>query len=165
MLCCPCPRFYLTCRLKEGVSNKKHKTAQLYRDGKRVLECLQRALRVADSCMETATSIELFVEILDRYVYYFDQRNESVSCVRTRPSAACPTARHGRETRITDKQTRVPTEKVTTKYLNGLIELIHSNFAGSQQDSASVEACRKHFQHTLDLIRSKEYEGVVLSPK
>lgn len=51
---------------------------QLYRDGKRVLECLQRALRVADSCMETATSIELFVEILDRYVYYFDQHNESV---------------------------------------------------------------------------------------
>jgi vacuolar protein sorting-associated protein 35 len=29
--------------------------------------------------MESATSIELFVEILDRYVYYFDQRNESVS--------------------------------------------------------------------------------------
>lgn len=29
--------------------------------------------------METATSIELFVEILDRYVYYFEQRNESVS--------------------------------------------------------------------------------------
>lgn len=52
--------------------------SQLYRDGKRVLECLQRALRVADSCMETATSIELFVEILDRYVYYFDQQNESV---------------------------------------------------------------------------------------
>lgn len=54
---------------------------QLYRDGKRVLECLQRALRVADSCMETATSIELFVEILDRYVYYFDQQNESVSII------------------------------------------------------------------------------------
>lgn len=55
------------------------RSEQLYRDGKRVLECLQRALRVADSCMETATSIELFVEILDRYVYYFDQKNESVS--------------------------------------------------------------------------------------
>lgn len=52
---------------------------QLYRDGKRVLECLQRALRVADACMETATSIELFVEILDRYVFYFDQQNEAVS--------------------------------------------------------------------------------------
>ena len=44
-----------------------------------MLECLQRALRVADSCMETATSIELFFEILDRYVYYFDHKNESVS--------------------------------------------------------------------------------------
>ncbi|CAK7218231.1 retromer complex subunit Vps35 [Sporothrix bragantina] len=105
--------------------------ADLYRDGKRVLECLQRALRVADSCMEPATSIELFVEILDRYVYYFDQQNESV----------------------------------TTKYLNGLIELIHSNLASNQQESVSVEASKKHFHHTLELIRSKEYEGIVLTPK
>lgn len=51
----------------------------LYRDGKRVLECLQRALRVADSCMDAAVSVELFVEILNRYVYYFDQENDAVS--------------------------------------------------------------------------------------
>ena len=55
--------------------------------------------------------------------------------------------------------------QVTIKYLNGLIELIHSNLAGNQQDSASVEASRKHFMQTLEMIRSKEYEGVVLSPK
>ncbi|OTA54367.1 vacuolar protein sorting-associated protein 35 [Hypoxylon sp. EC38] len=102
----------------------------LYRDGKRVLECLQRALRVADSCMEQATSIELFVEILDRYVYYFDQQNESV----------------------------------TTKYINGLIELIHSNLSTNQQDSASIESSRRHFKHTLDNIASRQYEGVVLQP-
>ncbi|RYP05482.1 hypothetical protein DL765_009831 [Monosporascus sp. GIB2] len=112
-------------------ANGETEETELYRDGKRVLECLQRALRVADSCMEAATSIELFVEILDRYVYYFDQRNESV----------------------------------TTKYLNGLIELIHSNLAGNPQDSASVEASKKHFHHTLEMIRSKEYEGIVLTPK
>ena len=51
---------------------------KLYRDGKRVLECLQRALRVADACMDSAVSVELFVEILNRYVYYFDQQNEQV---------------------------------------------------------------------------------------
>ncbi|KAK0383040.1 hypothetical protein NLU13_8956 [Sarocladium strictum] len=111
-------------------ANGETEETELYRDGKRVLECLQRALRVADSCMETATSIELFVEILDRYVYYFDQQNEAV----------------------------------TTKYLNGLIELIHSNLAGNQQESASVESSRKHFQQTLDNIRSRQYEGVVLDP-
>ncbi|GKT99193.1 vacuolar protein-sorting protein vps35 [Fusarium langsethiae] len=112
------------------VSNGESEETELYRDGKRVLECLQRALRVADSCMETATSIELFVEILDRYVYYFDQQNESV----------------------------------TTKYLNGLIELIHSNLAGNQQDSASVENSRRHFNQTLENIRSRQYEGIVLTP-
>ncbi|KAI2629496.1 vacuolar protein sorting-associated protein 35 [Xylaria nigripes] len=102
----------------------------LYRDGKRVLECLQRALRVADSCMEQATSIELFVEILDRYVYYFDQANESV----------------------------------TTKYINGLIELIHSNLGTSQQDSASIESSKRHFRHTLENIAGRQYEGIVLHP-
>lgn len=44
-----------------------------------MLECLQRALRVADACMDTSVSVELFVEILNRYVYYFDQQNETVS--------------------------------------------------------------------------------------
>ncbi len=57
---------------------------QLYRDGKRVLECLQRALRVADACMDTAVSVELFVEILNRYVYYFDQQNETVRLMSSR---------------------------------------------------------------------------------
>ncbi|KAL1895109.1 retromer complex subunit Vps35 [Ceratocystis pirilliformis] len=104
---------------------------QLYRDGKRVLECLQRALRVADSCMESATSIELFVEILDRYVYYFDHQNESV----------------------------------TTKYLNGLIELIHSNLAQNAHESAQIESSRKHFNITLEHIRERQYDGIVLNPQ
>lgn len=46
-----------------------------------------------------------------------------------------------------------------------MIELIHSNLASNQQESASVEASKKHFHHTLELIRSKEYEGIVLTPK
>jgi vacuolar protein sorting-associated protein 35 len=102
----------------------------LYRDGKRVLECLQRALRVADACMDAAVSVELFVEILNRYVYYFDQENEAV----------------------------------TTKYLNGLIELIHSNLQ-SNEAASSVENPRRHFQRTLDYIASREYEGVVTASK
>jgi vacuolar protein sorting-associated protein 35 len=46
-----------------------------------VLECLQRALRVADACMDAAVSVELFVEILNRYVYYFDQENDAVGAL------------------------------------------------------------------------------------
>lgn len=51
----------------------------IYRDDKRVLECLQKALKIADACMDTATSIQLFVEILDTYIYYYDRQNEAVS--------------------------------------------------------------------------------------
>jgi hypothetical protein len=35
--------------------------------------------------MDTAVSVELFVEILNRYVYYFDQQNEAVSVANEAP--------------------------------------------------------------------------------
>jgi vacuolar protein sorting-associated protein 35 len=101
--------------------------------------------------METATSIELFVEILDRYVYYFDQQNESVRRSPHRGAYWCIS-------RLTTLA------QVTTKYLNGLIELIHSNLAGNQQDSSSIETSKKHFHQTLENIRGRQYEGVVLYP-
>lgn len=102
----------------------------LLRDGKRVLECLQRALRVADACMDAAVSVELFVEILNQYVYYFDQENEAV----------------------------------TVKYINGLIELIHSNLA-SAEASPALDAPRAHFERTLAYISARDFEGVVTAAK
>ncbi|EEQ83864.1 hypothetical protein RJZ56_002094 [Blastomyces dermatitidis] len=132
-----CRAVYLASHLWWAVENQQQEgedAKDLYRDGKRVLECLQRALRVADACMDTAVSVELFVEILNRYVYYFDQGNETV----------------------------------TTRYLNGLIELIHSNLQTSQNDgvpNSSLDNPKRHFQRTLDYIKSREYEGVVTEPR
>jgi len=54
--------------------------------------------------------------------------------------------------------------KVTTKYLNGLIELIHSNLQ-TNQESSSMDNPKRHFQRTLDYINSREYEGVVTQAK
>ncbi|PLB52986.1 vacuolar protein sorting-associated protein 35 [Aspergillus steynii IBT 23096] len=125
-----CRAVYLASHLWWVVENpQREEDAQnLYRDGKRVLECLQRALRVADACMDTAVSVELFVEILNRYVYYFDQQNETV----------------------------------TTKYLNGLIELIHSNLQTNQDEpNPNLEGPKRHFERTLEYIRSRDYEGIV----
>ena len=42
----------------------------LYRDPKRVLECLQKSLRVADSCMDPYLSLKLFLEILNRCLIF-----------------------------------------------------------------------------------------------
>jgi vacuolar protein sorting-associated protein 35 len=40
------------------------------KNGKRALECLQRALKIADVCM--ADQSQLFVAILNRYLYFFE---------------------------------------------------------------------------------------------
>jgi vacuolar protein sorting-associated protein 35 len=97
--------------------------------------------------MDAAVSVELFVEILNRYVYYFDQENDAVS-----------PPNHLSHSQSTDSP------QVTTKYLNGLIELIHSNLQ-SNENASSLENPRKHFQRTLDYIASREYEGVVITAK
>jgi len=49
-----------------------------FRDDKRVLECLQKALRIASSCVDEASSVQLYVQALDKYVYYFEQALEAV---------------------------------------------------------------------------------------
>lgn len=51
-----------------------------HNDGKRVLECLQRSLKIADACIDPPLIKEqLFVDILNRYLYFFDKRNEAVT--------------------------------------------------------------------------------------
>jgi vacuolar protein sorting-associated protein 35 len=57
----------------------ENEKATLFRDGKRALECLQKALKIADSCMDSVTNVELFVEILNRYIYYFEKGNDAVT--------------------------------------------------------------------------------------
>lgn len=56
--------------------------------------------------------------------------------------------------------------QVTTKYLNGLIELIHSNLqTGQDPNAASMENPKKHFLRTLDYIKSRDYDGVITEPR
>lgn len=47
-----------------------------YHNGKRLLECLQRSLRTADSIMDNVQCCELMVEILNRCLYYFARGEE-----------------------------------------------------------------------------------------
>ncbi|MBW0509769.1 hypothetical protein O181_049484 [Austropuccinia psidii MF-1] len=52
---------------------------ELLRDGKRVLECLQKSLRIATSSIDELTSVQLYCDALDQYIYYFERHNEAVS--------------------------------------------------------------------------------------
>merc|ERR1712008_300115 len=43
----------------------------VYTNPKRVLECLQRSLKIANGCMASSGNLVLFVDILDNYLFYF----------------------------------------------------------------------------------------------
>jgi len=59
--------------------NVKYEDGKLFQDGKRVLDCLQRALKIGDVCMQASTNVHLFVEILNRYLFYFEAGNEKIT--------------------------------------------------------------------------------------
>ena len=49
-----------------------------FKDDKHVLECLQKSLKIADSSMSATVNVELFIEILNQYLYYFEQKNQCI---------------------------------------------------------------------------------------
>ncbi|KAJ3000722.1 Vacuolar protein sorting-associated protein 35 [Globomyces sp. JEL0801] len=60
-------------------TKERHESKPAYRDGKRVLECLQKSLKIADSVMDHTISVGLFVEILECYIWFFEKKNESIT--------------------------------------------------------------------------------------
>jgi len=57
----------------------KEDDTNAYRNPQRVLECLQRGLKIADACSMSSSNVQLFVEILDYYVYYFEIGNPAIT--------------------------------------------------------------------------------------
>jgi len=60
-------------------SNNNSDTSSEYKNGKRVLECLQKSLKIADTCMDSSMNVHLFVEILNQYLYYFEGACDAVT--------------------------------------------------------------------------------------
>lgn len=51
---------------------------EFFRDSKRVLECLQKSLRIATSSIDELISVQLYCDALDQYLYYFERHVDSV---------------------------------------------------------------------------------------
>ncbi|KFH06859.1 putative vacuolar sorting protein 35 [Toxoplasma gondii MAS] len=50
------------------------------RDSRRVLECLQKCLKIADIAVQSSTAhVCLFTDILDKYIYYYERDNHEVT--------------------------------------------------------------------------------------
>ena len=44
-----------------------------------MLECLKKAVRIANQCMDPSAQIQLFVELLNHYIYFYEKGNTQVS--------------------------------------------------------------------------------------
>lgn len=58
---------------------KRDEAKSAYKDPKRTLECIQRSLKIADSVSDHAISVHLFVDVLEKCLWYYERKHESVN--------------------------------------------------------------------------------------
>ncbi|KAJ3820214.1 vacuolar protein sorting-associated protein 35 [Lentinula raphanica] len=65
----------ITSKVKEPKDDDSENSVKAYphQDSKRVLECLQKSLRIARSAIEEIVKVQLYCDTLDHYLYYFDK--------------------------------------------------------------------------------------------
>jgi hypothetical protein len=96
----------------------------------RVLECLQRSLKVADICLKASASsaangqgsVQLFVDALEYYVYYFAKGNPSIK----------------------------------DQFVSGLVQLINEHIDSSKDYSDAAVQAQTHYRHILLSIGNKQ---------
>merc|ERR1719431_1005005 len=49
------------------------------REGKKVLDCLKKGLKIARQCMDAGVQVQLLVEILNHYVLFYEAGNEVIT--------------------------------------------------------------------------------------
>ena len=48
------------------------------RDSKRVSDCLKKGVKIANQCMDSSVQVQLFVELLNHYIYYYEKGSDQV---------------------------------------------------------------------------------------
>lgn len=60
-------------------SGKNTATEGETRDSKRVSDCLKKGVKIANQCMDSSVQVQLFVELLNHYIYYYEKGSDQVS--------------------------------------------------------------------------------------
>ncbi|XP_033229903.1 vacuolar protein sorting-associated protein 35 isoform X1 [Belonocnema kinseyi] len=48
-------------------------------DGNKVLDCLKKGIRIASQCMDISVQVQLYVELLNHYIYFYEKGNTAVT--------------------------------------------------------------------------------------
>lgn len=49
------------------------------RDEKRTLDCLKKGARIASQCLDINVQVQLYVELLNSYLYYYERGNTQIT--------------------------------------------------------------------------------------
>lgn len=55
------------------------KAGEEMRDEKRTLECLKKGARIASQCIDPSVRVQLYVELLNHYLFYFERGNSLIT--------------------------------------------------------------------------------------
>lgn len=69
---------FLTFELFYNIFNYR-KDGEEMRDEKRTLECLKKGVRIASQCLDTGVQVQLYVELLNHYLFYFERGNSLIT--------------------------------------------------------------------------------------
>ncbi|KAG8908093.1 Vacuolar protein sorting-associated protein 35 [Tulasnella sp. 403] len=121
----------------ESKTETEEEARRPLRDGQRVLECLQKALRIASSSIEEIVSVQLYCDALDHYVYYYERQVKEVTAKYVNSLVEL----------ITSNIDSISTPDVypTSRAPPGLIEGVHT-----------ADMINRHFKNTLIYIRNRK---------
>lgn len=57
----------------------KSATNEEMHDTKRVSDCLKKGVKIANQCMDNSVQVQLFVELLNHYVYYYEKGSDQIT--------------------------------------------------------------------------------------
>ncbi|GAA5980497.1 hypothetical protein JCM11641_003413 [Rhodosporidiobolus odoratus] len=128
-----------------------------YRDGKRVLECLQKALRIATSSIDELTSVQLYCDALDQYLYYFERGVEAISAKHINSLVELITS--NLDNLPPPSSTSATTPNPNTHSQSGPFaapSTLGGATSGLIEGVNSAEAVVKHFRNTLRYIAGRK---------
>ncbi len=100
-----------------------------YHDAKRAIECLQRSVKTADMCMASSQHMNLFVEVLNHYLFFYE--------------SGCPT--------VTEKYVSALVAFINDKRSEAALV-----GGGPGEGSAHAAEIEAYYRNTLEYIRRKK---------
>lgn len=125
-------------------------SGQPTKDGKKVVDCLKKGLKIAKQCMDPAVQTQLLVEILNHYVLFYEAGCENISGEMVQE--------------VGHWESRSPLTPASTQVLG----LVRGELSGLEQGEES-DQISQHFSNTLVHMKLKQegegklYLGVELA--